>query len=65
MCNIGKIRRIIANEEKPTTAMEAIITSVPIKLRELVRVRRIHPTKPKELNDVERVQRLESKEHKR
>ena len=51
MCNIGRIRRIIANEEKPTTAMEAIITSVPIKIRELVRVKRI--------------QRLESKEHKR
>jgi len=65
VCNIGRIKRIIANEEKPVTAMEAIITSIPIKLRELVRVRRIHPTKPKELNDVERIQRLESKEHKR
>jgi len=63
MCNIGRIKRIIANEEKPVTAMEAVITSVPVKIREFVRVRRIRPTKPKELNDVERIQRLESKEH--
>lgn len=51
MCNIGKIKQIIANEDKPTTAMEAIITSVPIKIRELVYAKRI--------------QRLEDKEHKR
>ena len=65
MCNIGRIKRIIANEEKPVTAMEAIITSVPVKIRELVRVRRIRPAEPKELNDVERIQRVEGKEHKR
>jgi len=41
MCNIGRIRRVIRNEAKPTTAMEAIITSVPIKVKELVYARRI------------------------
>ena len=51
MCNIGRVKRIIVNEEKPVTAMEAIITSVPIKIREFVRVKRI--------------QRLDSKKHKR
>lgn len=51
MCDIGRIRRIIVNEEKPTTATEVIITSIPIKVRELVRVKR--------------VQRLESKDDRR
>jgi len=53
MCNIGRIKQIIANEAKPTTAMEAIVTSIPvkiIKIRELIYVRRI--------------QRMENKEHK-
>ena len=50
MCNIGRIRQIIANEAKPTTAAEVMITSIPIKLKELVYARRI--------------QRVESKEHK-
>ena len=65
MCNIGRIKQIIANEAKPTTAFEVMVTAIPIRVRELVCARRIHPTKPKELSDVNRVQRMENTEHKR
>lgn len=41
MCNIGRIKQIIANEAKPITALEAIITSIPIKIKEYVYVRRL------------------------
>jgi len=51
MCNIGKFKQIITNEAKPTTALEAILTSVPIKVREFVYARRL--------------QRMEDKKHKR
>lgn len=65
MCNIGRIRQIITNEAKPMTAFEIIVTAIPIKIRELVYVRRIHPTKPKELSNVNRVQGMEDTEYKR
>ena len=50
MCNIGRIKQIITNEAKPITAFEVMVTAIPIKVRELVYVRRI--------------QRMENKEHK-
>lgn len=53
MCNIGRIKQIIANEAKPVTAFEVMITAIPIKV-----------IKIKELVYVKRVQRMEDKEHK-
>ena len=41
MCEIGRVKRIIRNEAKPQTAAEVMLTAVPIKLRELIYVRRV------------------------